>query len=191
MGAQIQPRLRFLGRDERLAHRLAVAPPHRTVRNLGKRADVRLPNGRVIEFQHSPPSVPDIEARERHYGPMVPKRSAPPPEALAGAVPLNIDLAVVLIVLPTPCAPPCAAESPATQPPPPTPCNAGSCPRRAHPQPRQPDRGPPRPAHLLTRTAPSQPARDLRPLARRPHRALRVRMSRHKMWVNSLSENRR
>ena len=32
---------------------------------------------------------------------------------------------------------------------------------------------------------------DLRPLARRPHRALRVRVNRHKMRVNSLSENRR
>ena len=35
------------------------------------RADVRLPNGRVIEFQHSPVAEPDIEARERHYGSMV------------------------------------------------------------------------------------------------------------------------
>ncbi len=35
------------------------------------RADVRLPNGNVIEFQHSPISVEDIHQREQHYGRMI------------------------------------------------------------------------------------------------------------------------
>lgn len=33
------------------------------------RADVRLPSGQVIEFQHSALSVDEIGQRERHYGP--------------------------------------------------------------------------------------------------------------------------
>ena len=33
------------------------------------RADVRLPDGRVIEFQHSNLSVDEIRQREQHYGP--------------------------------------------------------------------------------------------------------------------------
>jgi competence protein CoiA len=37
----------------------------------GKRADVRLPGGLVLEFQHSTISVEDIQARERHYKTMV------------------------------------------------------------------------------------------------------------------------
>ncbi len=35
------------------------------------RADVQLPSGKVIEFQHSPISVEDIAAREAFYGDMV------------------------------------------------------------------------------------------------------------------------
>jgi hypothetical protein len=44
-------------------------------------------------------------------------------DALAGAVPLNVDLDVVLSVLAHTA---CAAACPATPPPPPTPCSAGS-----------------------------------------------------------------
>ena len=95
-------------------------------------------------------------------------------DALAGAVPLNVDLDVVLSVLAPPSAPRCATGCPLRlghprHPPAPIPRH-----RRHHPQPRDRNRGPPQPAHLLTCPAPGPPARnDLRALVGRPHAPLR------------------
>jgi hypothetical protein len=62
--------------------------------------------------------------------------------------------------------------------------------RRHHPQPQIRDRDPPQPAHLLTRAAPGQPARnDHRPLVGGPRTPLRVRLTR--LRADSLSKNRR
>ena len=49
-------------------------------------------------------------------------------DALAGAVPLNVDLDVVLTVLAHTVCAALRRRLPATPPPPPTPCNADSCP---------------------------------------------------------------
>ena len=86
-------------------------------------------------------------------------------DALAGAVPLNVDLDVVLSMLAhTVCAalrrrlPGYATATPGH---PATPVPAH---RRDHPQPRQRLHRPARPARLLTRAPPSRPARPHRPL---------------------------
>jgi Competence protein CoiA-like family len=49
----------------------AWAPPERTEVTIGNhRADIITPDGRVVEIQHSPISVAEIQERERHYGRM-------------------------------------------------------------------------------------------------------------------------
>ena len=113
-------------------------------------------------------------------------------DALTGAVPLNIDLDVVLSVLAhTVCAalrrrlPGYATATPRH------PATAVPVHWRTHLHPRRPDRRPPRPPHLLTRPPPSRPpATDHRSLARQPHPALRVRLT-PRMRADSLCENRR
>lgn len=112
-------------------------------------------------------------------------------DSLTGAVPLNIDLDVVLTVLAHTLCAALRRRIPGYETATPDTLQRRFLSTGGHILgPRQPIRGSPRPAHLLTRTAPSHPARDLRPLARWPHRALRVRV-RHKMRGDSLSENRR
>ncbi|MGH3432188.1 MAG: hypothetical protein ACRDQB_05060, partial [Thermocrispum sp.] len=111
---------------------------------------------------------------------------------LAGAVPLNVDLDVVLSVLAhNVCAavrrrlPGYATATPDTLQ---TPLPQH---RRGHPQPRRRDHRPDRPAKLSTRAPPSRPAPNRhRPLVGRPSLALPVRLS-TKLGVNSLRENRR
>lgn len=50
----------------------AQFPPHWCEIPLGDhRADVQLPTGHVVEFQHSSLSVAEIRERERHYGRML------------------------------------------------------------------------------------------------------------------------
>ena len=101
-------------------------------------------------------------------------------DALAGTVPLNIDLDVALRPGPHPLRR--AAPPPSRlrlghprHPPAPVPVH-----RRHHHQPQRPDHHPAEPAHLLTRPAPGQPARnDHRPLVGRPHPPLRVRLTPH------------
>jgi hypothetical protein len=113
-------------------------------------------------------------------------------DALAGAVPLNVDLDVVLSVLAhTVCAalrrrlPARLQLSHPRHPPAPVPQH-----RRDHRKPPNRDRGPAQPAHLLTRPAAGQPAQDdHRPLVARPHPPLRVRLT--QLGGDSLSENRR
>ena len=118
-------------------------------------------------------------------------------DALAGAVPLNVDLDVVLSVLAhTVCAalrrrlPGYATATPDT-------LQRRFLTTGGHVlNPPQPDRRAPRPTHLLTRPAPSRPAPDPHhPLARRPHPALRVRLTpptgTGDLGAESLRENRR
>ena len=101
-------------------------------------------------------------------------------DALAGAVPLNVDLDVVLSVLAhTICAalrrrlPGYATATP------------DILQRRflytggVHPQPRQRDHRPARPAHLLTRTPPSRPPHRHRPLVGRTPTPLPIRLNRN------------
>ena len=97
-------------------------------------------------------------------------------DALVGAVPLNVDLDIVLSVLAhTVCAAlrrclrlshPRHAPAPVSQH------------RRDHPQPQIRDRGPPRPAYLFSRPPPGQRSRNhYRSLVARPHPPLRVRLT--------------
>src|SRR5262249_117899 len=107
-------------------------------------------------------------------------------DALAGAVPLNIDLDVVLSVLaPTIRAAPPPARlrlSHARHPPAQVPQH-----RRHHRKRPRADHHPPQPANLLTDPAPGQPARHHhRPLVGRPDPSLPVRLTR--LGANSLSE---
>ena len=112
-------------------------------------------------------------------------------DALAGAVPLNADLDVVLSVLAhTICAalrrrlPGYATATPDTLQR--RFLNTGGIIEND----RGPDHHPARPAHLLTHPAPGQPARnDHRALVGRPHPPLPVRLT--GLGANSLSENRR
>ena len=111
-------------------------------------------------------------------------------DALAGAVPLNVDLDVVLSVLAhTACAalrrclPGYASATPDT-------LRQVPQHRRHHRKPQILDRDPPHPAHLLTGPAPGKPARDHhRALVGRPDPPLRVRLT--GLGADSLSENRR
>ena len=85
----------------------------------------------LITNQHTTPAKQIIETYSRRMN--IEQRLAEAIrsfglDALAGAVPLNIDLDVVLSVLAHTV---CAAGYPATPPPPRTPCNAGSCPPAA------------------------------------------------------------
>jgi hypothetical protein len=52
-----------------LAWKARVAPEHREVVMGPHRADIALPNGRVIELQHSSLSPEDVRTREAFYGP--------------------------------------------------------------------------------------------------------------------------
>ena len=100
-------------------------------------------------------------------------------DALAGAVPLNVNLDVVLS-RPRPHHLRRAAPPPARlphrhprHPPAPLPVHRGN-----HHQPRRPDHRPAEPAHLLTRPPPGQPARnDHRSLVGQPDTALRIRLT--------------
>ena len=112
-------------------------------------------------------------------------------DALAGAVPLNVDLDVVLSVLAhTICAalrrrlPGYATATPDT-------LQRRFLEHRRHHRKRpRADHHPAGPADLLTNPAPGQPARhDHRPLVGRPDPPLPVRLTR--LGANSLSENRR
>ena len=111
-------------------------------------------------------------------------------DALAGAVPLNVDLDVACRSWPTPSAPRCAAACPATPPPPPTPSSGGSSTPAASSNTtaaRPPSGWPGAPTH---HPAPGQPARnDHRALVGRPDPPLPVRLT--QLGADSLSENRR
>ena len=112
-------------------------------------------------------------------------------DALAGAVPLNVDLDVDLVRLgPHPLrrrAPP-PARLPRRHPR--HPPAAVPEHRRHHRKRPRPDHHPAGPAHLLTDPAPGQPARhDHRALVGRPDPPLPVRLT--TLGANSLSENRR
>ena len=99
-------------------------------------------------------------------------------DALAGAVPLNVDLDVVLSVLAhTLCAalrrrlPGYATATPDT-------LQRRFLSTGGIIKPPQSDHRPAQPAHLLTRAPPGQPPRnDHRPLVGRPHPPLRVRLT--------------
>src|SRR5262249_2810035 len=92
-------------------------------------------------------------------------------DALAGTVPLDIDLDVAALSWPTPSAPRGAAACPATTRPRHSPAPVPQHWRDPlQPWPR--DRGPAQPAHLLTRPAPGH-----RALVGQPHPALRMRLT--------------
>ena len=105
-------------------------------------------------------------------------------DALAGAVPLNVDLDVVLSVLAqTVCA--ALRRRHPRHPPAPVPEH-----RRHHRKLPRPDHHSAHPAHLLTDPAPGQPPRhNHRAMAGRPDPPLPVRLT--KLGADSLSENRR
>ncbi|MDT2008600.1 hypothetical protein FXW78_38260 [Rhodococcus opacus] len=85
----------------------------------------------LITNQHSMPAKQVIETYSRRMN--IEQRLAEAIrsfhlDSLTGAVPLNIDLDVVLTVLAHTLCAALRRRIPATKPPPPTPCNAGSCP---------------------------------------------------------------
>ena len=106
-------------------------------------------------------------------------------DALAGAVPLNVDLYVVLCVLAhTTCAA-LRRRLPGYHTATPTPSSAVPQHRRDHHYQRRPDHRPDRPAHLLTRPPPGHPPRNHhRPLVGQPDTALRIRLT-HGLGDNS------